>query len=67
MDLAKEQDELHEKVADKIYQQIKSYKAMIKQHVKKEIATHIANESELADPEEQHMKDIKILQMVAEA
>jgi hypothetical protein len=40
---------------------------MIKQHVKKEIAMHIANESELADPEEQQMKDIKILQMVAEA
>lgn len=30
LDIAKAQDEMHEKVADKIYNQIKSYKALIK-------------------------------------
>jgi len=42
---------MHEKVADKIYAQIKTYKALIKEHVKKKVATHIAKEHESTDPE----------------
>ena len=53
LSIVKEQDELHEKVADKIYAQIRTYKAFIKEHVKKKVALHIASENDNVDPEEQ--------------
>lgn len=67
LSMVKEQDELQEKVADQIYAQIRTYKALIKEHVKKKVAKHIASQSVTVDSEQQQLEDLKILRMVAEA